>query len=230
MFPGSQSWPSEQELGLLAQACRSTPYRLGPDAPQTLTLENAVQDVKKVLTQWHQSRRIIVAPVGSAEINAWNTNAEDIRWAGGQPPKTGPDANFSLICVPQGISDFFGDAPQELEAIVAHEMGHAVDVPCYLDVRPKMLVPQLVQQACESRADAFALNAFVAQGKNPYAVAGAFGRIEMYSGDTSTGILARIANMSRDHPITPDRIRDLRRMLMEIHRTNQLQPLRPIMR
>lgn len=228
MFDGS-SWPSDQQLASIAQICRSTPYRLGPSARQTAILETAVQNIKTVLTKkLHQRRTIVVMPVGSADINAWTINAENVWWYNRQAPRAGEEG--SLVCVPQGVIDFFLDAPNELEAVVAHEIGHAVDIPCYLDVRPKDLVFHYVQQSCESRADAFALNVFIAQGKNAYAVGGAFGRLQMYSGDTSTSLFARLNNLGNDHPITPDRIRALRRMLLEAFRTRQLQPLPPINR
>jgi hypothetical protein len=231
MFRG-EPWPSEQTLASLARACRGAlPYGLGPNAQQTIMLEKAVQDLKKVLSdKFHLQRTIVVVPIGSLEINAWNTNGEDVLYSRGQLPTGREEENTSLICVPQGIIEFFFDAPEELEAVIAHEMGHAIDVPCYQDVRPTTLLPQLVQQGCESRADAFALNAFIAQGKNPYAVAGAFGRLSMYLGDTSTGIFARILNFASDHPLTPDRIRNLREMLLEAQRTHQLQPLPAIIR
>ncbi len=230
MFDGNQ-WPSsDQELRLLAKTCgdERLPYGLGQNARETIILETAVENIQKVLVQWHQGRKIFVIPFGSQDINAWTVNAEDVRWASGVRPVEGQD--ISLICIPQGIIEFFADAPEELEAVVAHEIGHAVDIPCYLDVRPRSSFPQLVQQACESRADAFALNVFIAQHKNPYAVAGAFGRLEMLSGDTSTGLFARLKNFDKDHPITPDRIRNLRLMLLESLRTHQLQPLPPIIR
>jgi hypothetical protein len=228
-----QPWPSEQIFLSLTSACvmRGTGkgallYNLGPNAKETVILEKAVQDLKTTLSdKLHLQRTIVFVPIGSPEINAWDINAEDIMYSSGQVP-TGRDVErTSLICVPQGMIKFFLDAPEELEAIIAHEIGHAIDIPCYLDVRPKTLFPQQIQQQCESRADAFALNMFIAQGKNPYAVAGAFGRLSMYLGDTSTGLFARIKNFASDHPLTPDRIRNLRLILVEAQRTHQLQPL-----
>src|SRR5260370_14734012 len=201
-------WPSEEQMKVVANFCniggeRTASYNRGPDARETAMLEAAAADIRRVLAQWQpfrtdprsQGRKIIIAPVSSWDINAWNTNTEDVKWAAGQPIA---GESVSLICVPQGIIEFFMDAPEELEAVVAHEIGHAVDIPCYLDVRPRTSFPPLVQQACESRADAFALNVFIAQHKNPYAVAGAFGRLEMFSGDTSTGFFARLKNLPND--------------------------------
>lgn len=225
-----EPWPSEQTLTSLARACRGA-YGLGPNDQETIMLEKTVQELKKILAaKFHLQRTIVVVPVRSPEINAWNTNGEDVLYSRGQLPTGRGEENTSLICVPQGIIDFFFDAPEELEAVIAHEIGHAIDIPCYQDVRPRTALPQLVQQGCESRADAFALNTFIAQGKNPYAVAGAFGRLSMYLGDTSTGLFARIKNFASDHPLTPDRIRNLRLILLEAQRTHQLQPLPAIIR
>jgi hypothetical protein len=229
----NEPWPSEQILISLTRACvmhgtgnGASPYNLGPNAKETITLEKVVEDLKTTLNdKLHLQRTIVFVPIGSPEINAWDVNGEDILYSRRQIPTGREVERTSLICVPQGIIGFFSDAPEELEAIIAHEMGHAIDIPCYQDVRPKTMFPGQIQQQCESRADAFALNVFIAQGKNPYAVAGAFGRLSMYLGDTSTGLFARIKNFASDHPLTPDRIRDLRSMLIEAQRTHQLRPL-----
>jgi len=226
----NEPWPSEQTLAALTKNCYDSRggfvlYDLGPSAQQTIMLEKIAQDLKK--DPFFMRRRMIVVPLKSPVINAWNINKEDFLYVRGLPPS---DETSSIICVPQGIIDFFSDAPEELEAVIAHEMGHAVDAQCYLNTRPKALFPQQIQQICESRADAFALNVFIAQGKNPYAIAGAFGRLSMYLGDTSTGLLARIKNFATDHPLTPDRIRDLKSMLIEALKTHQLQPLPAIIR
>ncbi len=228
-----EPWPSEQALISLTSACvtghgAASTYGLGPNAQETIVLEKAVQELKS--DAFFKQRKIVVVPIGSPEINAWDINGEDVLYNRGQRP-TGREAEHtSLICVPQGIIEFFLDAPEELEAIIAHEMGHAVDAQCFLNTRPKGLFPQQIQQVCESRADVFALNTFLAQGKNPYAIAGAFGRLSMYLGDTSTGIFARVNNFANDHPLTPDRIRHLRSLLIEAQRTHQLQPLPAIIR
>ncbi|HVS89255.1 MAG TPA: hypothetical protein VHF01_13675 [Candidatus Acidoferrum sp.] len=227
-----EPWPSEQALILLTAACATghggaSVYSLGPNAQETIVLEKTVQELKS--DAFFKQRKIVVVPIGSPQINAWDINGEDILYDRRQRP-TGREAEHtSLICVPQGIIEFFLDAPEELETIIAHEMGHAVDAQCYLNARPKVLFPQQIQQICESRADVFALNTFLAQGKNPYAIAGAFGRLSMYLGDTSTGILARLSNFADDHPLTPDRIRNLRSILIEAIRTHQLQPV-PVIR
>jgi len=229
----NEPWPSEQTLISLTSACATghggaSPYSLGPNAQETIVLEKAVQELKS--DAFFRQRTIVVVPIGSPQINAWDVNGEDVLYARRQAATGREVERTSLICVPQGIIEFFLDAPEELGAVIAHEMGHAVDAACYYDARPKSAFPPLIQQSCESRADAFALNAFIAQGKNPYAIAGAFGRFSMYMGDTSTGLLARIKNFVTDHPLTPDRIRDLRKMLLEAQRTHQLQPLPAIIR
>jgi hypothetical protein len=228
-------WPSEQDLISLTTACvvngtgnGASPYSQSPNAQQTIMLEKITQDLKK--DPFFMRRRIIVVPIGSPEINAWDVNGEDVLYRKRRVPTGREVERTSLICVPQGIINFYLDATEELEAIIAHEMGHAVDGVCYLNARQKTAFTNLTQQSCESRADAFALNVFIAQGKNPYAIAGAFGRLSMYLGDTNTGLLARIQNFTNNHPLTPDRIRDLRSMLTEALKTHQLQPLPDIIR
>ena len=106
---------------------------------------------------------------------------------------------------------FFEEAPDELAAIIAHEMGHAIDDSCRFS--PKTLAQM---RACEDRADgiAFTLLQNANPPFNPAALAGAFGRIESFYGGTSTGILARMISFNSNHPITPDRIEHVHRVIL----------------
>jgi predicted Zn-dependent protease len=117
----------------------------------------------------------------------------------------------------------------EFAFLVSHEIGHAVDDACktpprtgrLASVRRRSRLDVLLggnrvaaQRKCETRADAIGFNIFRAAGYNPFDAAGAFGRLEMYLGDTSTGILARLNAVRSDHPMTPDRIKHMRSLLM----------------
>jgi len=117
--------------------------------------------------------------------------------------------------------------------IYAHELGHALDDSCKTTTGRAQVAPPSIrgeldkllggdgrigsveQRACETRADEIGFRLFTAAGYNPFDAAGGFGRLEMLSGDTSTGILGRLAAMGRDHPITPDRIRHMRALLIQ---------------
>jgi hypothetical protein len=70
------------------------------------------------------------------------------------------------------------------------------------------------QRTCESRADTIGFAMFTDAGYNPFDAAEAFGRLEMYSGDVSSGIVARLAALGRAHPMTPDRIAHMRTLLI----------------
>jgi Zn-dependent protease with chaperone function len=120
-------------------------------------------------------------------------------------------ASGGTICLPQGMVVFFEEAPDELAAIIAHEMGHAIDETCRFN--PKTISQQ---RLCEDRADEIGFRILQNANPpfNPAAMAGAFGRIESLYGDTSTGLLARIAAFKTDHPITPDRIQHVHRMII----------------
>jgi predicted Zn-dependent protease len=155
--------------------------------------------------------------VESQEINAYTFNLA---------PRT------ALVCIPTGIVRFMGDAEGEMAFIYAHELGHALDDPCKSGVGRAQIAPPTIggaidrllggsgrnpiveQRTCESRADEIGFAIFTSAGYNPFDAAGGFGRLEMLMGDTSTGVLGRLAAMGSNHPITPDRIRHMRALLI----------------
>ncbi len=121
-------------------------------------------------------------------------------------------ASGGVICIPQGTVVFFQEAPDELAAVIAHEMGHAIDEACRF---PRTTAAQ--NQWCEDRADEVAFTLLVNSNPpfNPTALAGAFGRLEGLRGGTGTGLLARVSNWSSTHPITPDRVEHVHQMLLK---------------
>jgi predicted Zn-dependent protease len=139
--------------------------------------------------------------------------------------------HLSLICIPVGIIRFMGSSEGELAFVLAHETGHALDDACKTsNGRAQIANPTLLgglnrlfggagrdylaeSRQCESRADAIGLDLIVRAGYNPYDAAGSFGRLEMYSGDISTSVLSRFRALASDHPMTPDRIRNMRGLL-----------------
>jgi predicted Zn-dependent protease len=71
------------------------------------------------------------------------------------------------------------------------------------------------QRTNEASADEIGFAIFTAAGYKPFDAAGAFGRLETRLGDRSTGILGRLAAMGSDHPMTPDRIRHMRALVLQ---------------
>lgn len=137
-------------------------------------------------------QRLFILMVSDSTINATtHTNA------------TG---NLSFVCIPSGFVDFIGNE-DELAFIIAHEIGHAIDFSC-LSLHNRDHV------VCETRADEIGFKMMREANYSPFAAAGAFGRIEMYSGDTSTGVLGMFRQLASDHPITPNRIANMRRLLL----------------
>jgi predicted Zn-dependent protease len=80
------------------------------------------------------------------------------------------------------------------------------------------------QVTCESRADEIGYKLIRKAGYSPYAAAGSFGRLEMYSGDTRTGIAGWFQQMSTDHPITPARVEKMRALLIQEVQANSILP------
>ena len=71
-------------------------------------------------------------------------------------------------------------------------------------------------RACEARADEIGFKILVQAGYNPFAMGGAFGRLEALKGDTRTNLLARLTNtFTSTHPMTPDRIQTIHRMIAD---------------
>ena len=167
--------------------------------------------------------RVLLAVVNRNEINAHTISVS---------------TSQSVICLPATMAHFMG-SDGELAFVIAHELGHAVDDTCKSpDGRAHLVTPNAgrlatalgalldqsgaenEQQACEARADEIGLNLLTRSGYNAFDAAGAFGRLEMYSGDTGTGLLARFAALGSDHPMTPDRIAHMRALLTR-NRGNQ---------
>lgn len=162
--------------------------------------------------------QIHVAVVDSNTINAWENNLTP---------------RIALICVPTSFVRFMGDGEGEMAFIYAHELGHALDDTCKSDSGRAQVAPPTLsgaldrllggsgrnglveQKACENRADEIGFDIFTAAGYNPFDAAGGFGRLEMLLGDTSTGLLGRLAFLGSDHPMTPDRIRHMRSLLLQ---------------
>jgi len=151
---------------------------------------------------------VIFASVRSNLVNAWTRSNLGEKHAG-------------LVCMTTAVQQVVGDASEEFAAMLAHEMGHAVDKECYNYAQRS----KLGKQSCEARADSIGLAIIIRAGYNPFSFAGFFGRYEMFAGDTSSGILTRLVNIiASDHPITADRIQHLHQMLIEHQRGKFILP------
>jgi len=214
----SAQQPSAGEQ-VIEKVCRGSEITRGPEFDE---VHRIVQRLAPVINQDRQHRTFI-ALANNSEINAWATNF---------------NMTDSMICVPIAMVHFMGDAEGELAFIIAHEIGHTVDDVCKTQ-NGRVAVANSrgslgalfggllggsqgaaaasrisAQRGCEARADEIGFYIFTASGQNPYDAAGAFGRLEMYMGDTSTGILARLNALGNDHPMTPDRIKNMRTLLI----------------
>ncbi len=210
---------------LIQQVCRGSEITSGPEYDAFLQIK---QKLGAVINQDRQHMTYL-ALANNNEINAWATNF---------------NMTNSLICVPVAMVHFMGGAEGELAFIIAHEIGHTVDDVCKTQsgrlsvANSRGSVGALFggllggekgaasasrisqQRGCEARADEIGFIIFTRSGYNPYDAAGAFGRLEMYLGDTSTGIFARLNAMGSDHPMTPDRIKNMRTMLINYAQQN----------
>ena len=149
----------------------------------------------------YPGERLVIVLSGSNRINSWALGS----WV----------PHNHLVCIPVAFADFMTDE-DELAFLIGHEIGHTRDPsPLCGSVQAYAQLNREQKVACESRADEIGYWFLRQAGYSPYAAAGAFGRIEMYSGDTQTGILGLFRQMNIDHPITPKRIENMRRLLIE---------------
>jgi Zn-dependent protease with chaperone function len=163
----------------------------------------ASERITAVFKSDYPNNRVLVALTSTGQINAWTV----INW--------GTDASgrrASLVCIPTAFVRFMGNE-DELAFTIAHEFGHAVDEACRLIVTTAT-VARGNKVLCEMRADEIGYQLTRQAEYSPYAAAGAFGRLEMYFGDTQTGILGIFRQLAIDHPITPKRIENMRRLLI----------------
>jgi predicted Zn-dependent protease len=190
--------PAIQQLSAIAPKYCRGPIVSGSDA-RWKKIISVVNSLRPSLKRQFPNELVGIFLVESSEINAWTIAPPGVR--------------ASIICFPTIMTVFFGGNEDEIAFILGHEIGHAVDEKCKeaLAGKPR---PAL-QQLCESRADAIGFTLIVEAGYQPYAAAGSFGRLEMYRGDAEGGVLARFRNLFSNHPITPDRINHMRKILIE---------------
>ena len=219
----SQTRPTKEQI--IEKVCKAPEITSGVEFDEMRHVE---QKLGGVVNQDHQ-HRVYIALVNSNVINAWATNFS---------------MNQSMICMPVAMVHFMGDAEGELAFILSHEIGHTVDDQCKTE-QGRLAIAQSrgslgailggllggekgaaaasrlsQQKGCEARADGIGFYIFTASGYNPYDAAGAFGRLEMYMGDTKTGVLARLSALGSDHPMTPDRIEHMRALLINYAQQN----------
>lgn len=190
--------------------CRASHLTSGPE----------YQAVKTVVQRLAiHNPRIHIAVANSPLVNAWDVEIS---------------SEASLICIPVALVRFMGNSEGELAFMVAHEIGHATDDQCKnlrdrgraADRSKSGAVFGMLfgpsngdgardQRTCESRADELGLRLMTQAGYDPEDAAAAFERLSIYLGDTSTGPLARLAALGKDHPITPDRVRHMRKLIAQ---------------
>ncbi|HVZ17869.1 MAG TPA: M48 family metalloprotease, partial [Terriglobales bacterium] len=105
----TQQAVSKQQV--IQQVCRGSEITSGPKYEM---FQRAIAKLTPIVNQ--DTRHITyVALANNNEINAWARNF---------------DMTHSLICVPEAMVEFMGDAEGELAFIIAHEVGHTIDDVC----------------------------------------------------------------------------------------------------
>jgi Zn-dependent protease with chaperone function len=200
---------------IVASVCKAPEVFAGPEFD---VFQRMLRRVAPIISQG-QGHRIHVALVKSGVINAWTMNL---------------NISESLICFPTTMVRYLGSHEGEVGFIFSHEVGHALDDTCKTSAGRLAVADTtrglgasvirllhgrqdrlLEQRGCEARADGIGFHIFTAAGYNPIDAAGAFGRLELLLSDEGTGWGARIKGLASDHPITPDRIKHIRALLIE---------------
>jgi Zn-dependent protease with chaperone function len=160
--------------------------------------------------------RIYIAVAMNPLINAWDVELSDT----------------SVICVSLALVHAMRDSEGELAFILAHEIGHATDDLCKsLGSRARLADQSKLgallfllfgrgtgdgprdQRACESRADELGVQSMIRAGYKPEDAVAALERLAAYSGATASGPIARLGALGKDHPITADRVRHIRKTI-----------------
>lgn len=134
------------------------------------------------------------------------------------------DPQRRIMYVYTSMVQFLRDDPGEMAFVIAHELGHIEDAPYQLaeiQVEKSSLLPQLVQQKLETRADDIGFQYLVGAGFNPYDAAALFGRLQMFQGDT--GLIGFFQQFLSNHPINGARVSNLRRLFQQFCATGQLR-------
>jgi predicted Zn-dependent protease len=195
----------QRRAQLVSEYCHSSEITSGPDAALRQKILNRFDPLLiNVESRTGRVKNVIVALVDSNEINAYNFRLL---------------FNESLICLPVEMVRFTDGDEGELAFVLGHEFGHAYDDQCKSQQGRAAVAGgsqnQLVQQrVCESRADTIGFDLLVGAGYSPFDAAAYFGRFEMFSGDSRTGVLARLKGLLSNHPITPDRIEHLHQLIL----------------
>lgn len=181
----------EQNQFLAGKYC-GAPW--APDSPQIARVRKIIPKLGPTVFRQYPGQKITYLTVTSPIVNAWTIVGK----------------TASLVCLPTAIVDLMS-SEGELAFIMGHETGHAVDDAC----KGHSKQDKAVQRTCESRADAVGFDLMIKSGFNAYDAGAAFGKLEMYSGDIDTGPSARLQALSKDHPMTPDRVQHMRAMLKQ---------------
>lgn len=203
---------------IVQKGCGAAELTSGPERALLTRIQKRLGPVIKV-----DGRHIIyVALARSNAINSWELSL---------------DATHFLVCIPVAMVRFMSGTEGELAFVVSHELGHALDDLCrtaegrlavaksqgsiaaalgelFGGARGAYQLSGLAQEkGCEERADEIGFLIFTRAGYNPFDAAGAFGRLEMYNGDTG-GVLSKVKALGSGHPMTADRIKHMRQLLI----------------
>jgi len=181
----------EQNQFLAGKYC-GAPW--APDSPQIARVRKLIPRIGPTISRQYPGQKITYLTVSSPTVNAWTIVGK----------------TSSLVCLPTAIVDLMS-SEGELAFIMGHETGHAVDDAC----KGHSKQDKVLQRACESRADAVGFDLMIKSGFSAYDAGAAFGKLEMYSGDIDTGPSSRLQALSKDHPMTPDRVQHMRNMLKQ---------------
>lgn len=116
-----------------------------------------------------------------------------------------------LVILPVAMVHFLHGSEGELAFAIAHELGHLADQECASLLRSGATLSQV--RSCEGRADEIGLQYLAGAGYNPYDAAAFFGRMMMFTGETSL-LGSFFKRFTSDHPIDLDRISGLRKTLV----------------
>ena len=163
----------------LPDSALATPIHHGEDIEKAFNYAVKLIKTSPSLSQYASlvgQPQLIVAS-DDTQINACATRPQS------PSPCNGP---VGTVKVWLSLAELLADSPSELAFVIAHELGHVVQLHLGNQTSLQMISPpSSFNQTIETDADLFGFEVVLAAGYDPYGIAGALGKLMMITGNST---------------------------------------------